>query len=375
MKKNLGFLLIWAVVICIASCNHRHNTNLTEHKSSIQFTVSEKQNISSLIDSVLYIPLKESEQHIIPDVTKIRTTKGYIVIGSKKNAKLIVYNRDGEFQYEIHRRGHGNGEYLEVANFTVTDNNIYIIDNFQHSIHKYLLSDGTYICSDQIPFMAWDIEAFDDDSFLFTMIRNNKNAKFDIDHDIEYAVWETNGKWEVIKSYLPIPSDYVEMYGKQRFFNKINDVITFHTLKDNGYYRFEKFKNAQFIPFDFPNPLPTDFEGDLEDAIKNKYDYISETPFEVGRFVISTVTHNGLEEQYVYDSNQDEFFRNPSENAYNGLIEIAGILGSSPMGYITDFETYETLVNDGFARADSITEDVIRRGGASLILYMLNAVN
>lgn len=355
----------------VISCGRNKPGEYIDTENSIIFNINNNQNISSLVDTVIYIPLEESEHHIIPEVSKVCNPDGYIVIGSKKLAKLTVYKDDGQFLYEINNRGHGNGEYLEIANFTTTNNKIYIIDNYQHSIHKYSLNDGSYLASDRIPFIAWDVEAFDDENFLFTLIRNNKEAKFDIDHNIDYAVWKTNGDWEIQKYYLPITGNYVEMYGKQRFFTKNGDAILFHTLKDNGYYRFTKSENPRFIPFELNNPLPSDFEGSIEDAAAKKYEYITETPFESDGFLITSVSKGNLEEQYVYDVSQKQFFGNSSENAHNGLIGIVGILNSAPIGYISDFNMYQTLVKYGFTRADSITEKVLENGGASVVSYRM----
>lgn len=371
MKEILQIILMSIVVAIIISCRQQKPEEYIETEDSIIFNIDNNQNISSLVDTVTYIPLQESEHHIFPEVSKICNPDGYIVIGSKKLAKLAVYTDNGQFLYEIDNRGHGNGEYLEIANFTTTNNIIYIIDNYQHSIHKYSLNDGSYIATDRIPFIAWDMEAFDDGDFLFTMIRNNKEAKFDIDQDIDYAVWKTNGNWEIQKYYLPIPADYVEMYGKQRYFTKNGDAILYHTLKDNGYYRFRKLENPHFIPFELNNPLPSGYEGSLEDAAANNFEYITETPFESDGFLITSMSTGNLEEQYLYDVGQKQFFGNPTENAHNGFIKIVGVLKSAPIGYISDFDMYQSLVNYGFAKADSITEKVLENGGASLVCYKM----
>lgn len=371
MKNRFILALAPAIMFIAVSCGHNGKSESMDMDESIVFDVDENRNISSMVDTITYIPFEDSHLHVMPEVTKMNISKDYVVIGSKSLSKLAVYTKEGKFKYEIDKRGHGNGEYLEIANFTNTDSVIYIIDNFQHSIHKYLLDNGTYLGSDRITFMAWDMEAFDDDTFLFTMIRNNRDAKFDIEHDIETGVWETNGRWEVTKSYIHMSGDYCEMYGKQRFFTKNDDTIIFHTLKDSGYYRFMKSQSPVFVPVVFANPLPSDFEGSVEDAAERGYGYVAETPFEINGNMIAMVASNGVEDLYVYNASQKKFLRNSAENAHNGMIAVLGTLGLSPIGYLADYEMYQYLISNGFARADSVTENLLRKGGAAAVVYTM----
>lgn len=369
--QHTKFLFILTLATLFFACGRTHTPEEIDSSESISFLISEDTDASAFVDSIVYLPLIESENHIIPEISKVCTTTNKIAIGSKEYGKLCVYNSDGDFLFEINKKGHGEGEYLEIANFTITDSIIYILDNYSHSIHKYSSIDGKYLSSNRISFIAWDIEAFNDESFLFTMIPNNPEANFDIDQTLNCAVWETNGKWEVQKTFIPIQNGYYEMYGKSRYFTKNENKIIFHMLNGNGYYVFENNRLPKFVKLQFDNPLPDTFSGNLEDANKLKYDYVSETPFVCDNWTIMRITHDGYEEQYLRDVKTNQFVLNSTTTAKNGLLNIIGIKNGSPIGIIPDYETYSILIDNDFTKADHRSEDLLKKGGITLVKYIM----
>lgn len=53
------------------------------------------------------------------------------------------------------------------------------------------------------------------------------------------------------------------------------------------------------------------------------------------------------------------------------MIAVLGTLGLSPIGYLADYEMYQYLISNGFARADSVTENLLRKGGAAAVVYTM----
>lgn len=167
IQLSIGIIIFGFLISCT---NKKYDVEVSdvEINTAMDFSMSIDTISSSEVVGIHYLPLKGSDSHFIGDITKMYVQDDFIIIGNKGEDKLICYNRNGEFQYEINSKGAGPQEYLELASFAVTNSSIYTIDNYLHKINKYSLKDGKFLSKNEIKFVAWDIEAFDDNDFLFT---------------------------------------------------------------------------------------------------------------------------------------------------------------------------------------------------------------
>lgn len=164
--------LISVMISAMAGCSVRKDGNNLSNVTtadSLLFTEPLDTLPDGVISSVSWLPLQNSDQRIIDEISKLSVVDSFIVIGSRRQAVLQVYSTEGKFLYEISEKGQGPEEYLEIATFTVTPTSIYILDNFSHKISRYALEKGTFMGKTEVPFVAWDMEAFDDNDFLFTL--------------------------------------------------------------------------------------------------------------------------------------------------------------------------------------------------------------
>lgn len=171
--------LISVMISAMAGCSVRKDGNNLSNVTtadSLLFTEPLDTLPDGVISSVSWLPLQNSDQRIIDEISKLSVVDNFIVIGSRRQAVLQVYSTEGKFLYEISEKGQGPEEYLEIATFTVTPTSIYILDNFSHKISRYALEKGTFMGKTEVPFVAWDMEAFDDNDFLFTCLNNSKHS-------------------------------------------------------------------------------------------------------------------------------------------------------------------------------------------------------
>ena len=163
--------LISVMISAMAGCSVRKDGNNLSNVTtadSLLFTEPLDTLPDGVISSVSWLPLQNSDQRIIDEISKLSVVDSFIVIGSRRQAVLQVYSTEGKFLYEISEKGQGPEEYLEIATFTVTPTSIYILDNFSHKISRYALEKGTFMGKTEVPFVAWDMEAFDDNDFTVT---------------------------------------------------------------------------------------------------------------------------------------------------------------------------------------------------------------
>ena len=365
---------ISAFLIIFCGCS-QNRTNLLPSNittsDSIYFSEPTDVLSQDIIDSIYWIPLESSHINIFDCISKMCVIDNFILIASRNQSIIQVYSDKGEFLYQISSKGNGPKDYLEIATFTATNTSIYALDNYTHKISQYNINTGEFIKKRDIPFIAWDMEAFDDNDFLFSCLNNNPKARINM-NPINYSVWRTNNDWKFTHFYLPFEQGYTELYGKPRYFTRSNDSIIFHALKYNGYFIFTKHGVPSFCPIMFNNPLPENHSYRLIDVNKNSWQFLAETPFKINGYGIFEISSSGESEQLFSVDSCHKIYRNSYTNATYLPINIIGTTNDSFIGYINDdYNLYQDLVRYGFKKADEKTESILKNGGCSLIIYQM----
>mgnify|MGYP003494601776 FL=1 len=365
---------IFVSVIIFYGCS-QNRTNLLPlniiTSDSIYFSESTDILSQDIIDSIYWIPLDSSHINIFDHISKMCVVNDYILIASRNQSIIQVYSKKGNFLYQISNKGNGPKDYLEIATFTATNTSIYALDNYTHKISQYNINTGEFIKKTDIPFTAWDMEAFDDNDFIFSCLNNNPEASINT-NPINYSVWRTNNNWEFTHFYLPFEQGYTEFYGKPRYFTRSNNSIIFHALKYNGYFILEKHGNPSFSSIIFNNPLPKNHSYRLMDVNKNHWQFLAETPFKINGYGIFEISSSGESEQLFSVDSSHKIYRNSSTNAKYLPINIIGTTNDSFIGYINDdYNLYQNLVRYGFKKADEKTDSILKNGGCSLIIYQM----
>lgn len=363
---------VFLIIFCGCSQNRTNllPSNITT-SDSIYFSESTDVLSQDIIDSIYWIPLESSHINIFDCISKMSVIDNFILIASRNQSIIQVYSNKGEFLYQISNKGNGPKEYLEIATFTATNTSIYVLDNYTHKISQYNINTGEFIRKTDIPFIAWDMEAFDDNDFLFSCLNNNPEAKINM-NPINYSVWRTNNDWKFTHFYLPFEQGYTELYGKTRYFTRSNNSIIFHALKYNGYFIFTKHGTPSFCPIMFNKPLPENHSYRLTDVNKNSWQFLAETPFKINGYGILEISSSGESEQMFSVDSCHKIYRNSYTNAKNLPINIIGTTNDSFIGYINDdYNLYQELVRYGFKKADEKTESILKNGGCSLIIYQM----
>ncbi len=341
-----------------------------ETTDSLDFTTPVDTVTSAELNSIHYFPLKGSEEHFLGSVTKLCVQDNLYVLGNKGQDKIVCYNNKGEFLYEIDAKGAGPEEYLEIANFATTPTSIYAIDNFSHKISQYSIADGKFMSKKDINFVALDIEAFDDDNFLFTGLAMYPNSRPSMDNG-NYAVWRTDGEWNRTGDYIPLPDDYMEPFGKRRWFTKNGDKIYFHFINYDGYFTFDKEGGVQYSPVIFKNPWPRVEEkavGDWQEA--EGADYLTKTPYIAKTCGLFEIKSDNKLLPYLYEFEKSQFYQTPMSTAKYTFFDIQGVKDNTFIGVMNDnFDLYQMFVDYGFPKADKESEELLKEGGMCLLMY------
>lgn len=125
------------IFIFMLSCN-----NAIENKEAIpiiNFSTIKPADLqlSSVVDSIIYIPLETNRKCILNKLTKIKIVGDKIfALNIGTNMGLYNFNMDGRFLNKVTNVGHGPGEFISIANFEVDPltHNVFLLDSRQKKI-------------------------------------------------------------------------------------------------------------------------------------------------------------------------------------------------------------------------------------------------
>ena len=163
---------VLVVILCLSACSKGKKAyelpDTVIFEAPLVYTPNDTFP-SSMLDTVSWIPLELSDANGLREITKLTVVDGKVILNDRIQGCTQVYDfPSGKLLYVIDKKGNGPGEYLETAAFTVTPTSVYVLDNYSHAILRYSLADGSFIEKKPVSFVAWDMEAYDDDTFLFT---------------------------------------------------------------------------------------------------------------------------------------------------------------------------------------------------------------
>lgn len=156
MKK----LFIVAIFLSIVGCSGGSETII-----SSDATDSVAESISSVLESYRFVVLdaSRSEALIGGMIGKIKKhEQGYFVSCDWK--RLLSFDNDGNFRYEINRMGRGPGEYVMLADFDVQGETLAVLDSEKINIHNAV--DGAFIRTIPLDFVASNIKIMDDSHYM-----------------------------------------------------------------------------------------------------------------------------------------------------------------------------------------------------------------
>jgi len=370
-KPHILFLVICVIIV---GCKTGNNQDDIEY--GCIDTLSVQEPVDSLcpqyVKDITYIRLEDSNKHIISEVAKVEVNKDKFFFYNRLAHRINVYSHSGQFLFEINHRGNGNKEYMEIANYTVDDQYIYIIDNVKNQVVIYSALNGEFKEKRSIPFIAWDMEYLAENEFLFTFLPNNPEGGVAMKQP-HGSVWKTDSTFATIQQeYFPYTDKYYEMVGKNYYFTKNDKNVVFHSYQKNAIFLFKEHNDyPQCINVVLPKPTPTGKYISFDDVIKQDYTYLSATPFVIEKYIAFEMGKGAYSETYLMDRKEKSVVTTPEENSHNALLSPSAIIDNKFVAYLSDFDLYEELVLYGFQKADNETETILKEGGACLIVYSM----
>lgn len=268
----------------------------------------------SVLPSPHYIVLQASEEKDqISSVDKVVLFQDKIYVADKFLKKLMVYDLTGRLQKSIGEKGHGPGEYIDIADFSVDpQGNVYILDNQALALLKYD-SIGNYKESQKLAFRTDAFQCLSNGNFLFSLSSLNKE---DYKND---QLLLTNKDLKSIKKLQKYNSPTDENFRLSGFgFHKTAKGIFYHKPIDDRVYCIDEDGNlTDVFYFDFgERSVPDADKKNVENKIENKFtNYTTLTYFTiVGKnHIYLSLFDRGNYKQAVVDTKQNIIYTKSDE--------------------------------------------------------------
>ena len=126
MKKAKLYLAILLLTGCY---NNRSDINRNDHQTlNIEPRQTNSLLLSSFVDSMAFVPLETKNNELINNITKVQYYNNNFYILDRANKSIFVFNSIGSFLKKLQRRGKGPGEYMQLEDFEVNNNGIFLLD-------------------------------------------------------------------------------------------------------------------------------------------------------------------------------------------------------------------------------------------------------
>jgi hypothetical protein len=139
-RRFFGFFYLLIVLnnLLLQSCSKDEIIR----KSGVLQYVNETYDISSEFQDLEVLQLKGDFGFV--KLGSVAIGKNKIFAVDLQILRILVFNTQGEFLYEINKRGDGPGEYRGISKISIHDDQLIIFSHYEMAIHKYDL-EGNFI--------------------------------------------------------------------------------------------------------------------------------------------------------------------------------------------------------------------------------------
>jgi hypothetical protein len=177
----------------------------------LESTDTDSQLLTSIIDSVTFLPLIEQDNFLFSGINKIIVRDKYIYLMDRWGSNsLLVFDETGAFVRKIGNKGQGPEEYAWLDDFETDSENIYLYDWQTMRMLKYDLQ-GNFIEAHKTPFRSRG----------FKILKNGKYLSAIEHEDSKYQIVRMDSDFNVETSFLLFPEKYAEFTSR----NPVNNML------------------------------------------------------------------------------------------------------------------------------------------------------
>lgn len=169
---------------------------------------------SSFIRNYKIIPLETNENCLLSSIDKIKKVNEKLFVLDRVNNAIFIFRESGEYLQSLFKVGNGPGEYVQIMDFDVEDDCLYVLDFPRQAILKYN-EDLSYEGMVKYRTMASQFLISGEKIFLYNEPSGQKD-------DYRFSLLDKNGNY--IENILPREGLATYNYGGIDVFSKVNNI-------------------------------------------------------------------------------------------------------------------------------------------------------
>lgn len=140
--KNLVTYFLLAIIFFI-SCNKKEDNSYKKEddKSAnvvdVSYETNNKIKATSFIEDYKIVQLATNNDNLIFQISKVHYSNKKIYILDIPGNCVFIFNDDGVLNKKLNKRGNGPGEYIQITDFFVDEDNLLVLDYTQQAILRY----------------------------------------------------------------------------------------------------------------------------------------------------------------------------------------------------------------------------------------------
>jgi hypothetical protein len=139
--KDLKIHFVLIIIFFISCFCSKNNSRNQENNGIYEIVISHELNneikASSFIEDYKIVQLSTSNDNLIFQISKVQYFKEKIYILDSPGNCIFIFNNDGSFYKKLNKKGSGPGEYVQITDFYIDEDNLHVLDFTQQAILRY----------------------------------------------------------------------------------------------------------------------------------------------------------------------------------------------------------------------------------------------
>ncbi|MDD4000914.1 MAG: 6-bladed beta-propeller [Bacilli bacterium] len=230
-------LLIPLLLLALFSCQNDSPKNFIIDLEKAIDVSSSKNSLSSLIESYNITQLETSSDCLIGRISKVVKVSNLFFIKTS-GSELLVFDREGKYLRQIGNKGKGPGEYVQIADFSVSEDGSVVAISSYKDILFYRVDEGHFIKKQSLDYFVNSLCYLPNEELLVQVTQ----ANFLIAHvDTEGNIINSFGSMNRVLE-LEQPFEFVKL-DDSNFMYRIGETSDYYLYN----YREKSIKKSEII--------------------------------------------------------------------------------------------------------------------------------
>jgi hypothetical protein len=213
--------------------------------------------LPDVLDTMYGVKLDNHPDAIIGTIDKMRITNdAFFLLDRYSSKSLKKFDREGKYICTIGKLGGGPGEFYQPTDFSITEKEVVIYDQFKKALLIFDL-DGNFIKERQVPFIATSFHIYNDTTYIFHTLDSDN---YHIPKMLNYSLHWADSSFSIKSSSAYREKDkYISFLSKNNM-DVFNDKLYYHQpFNDTVYQLSPKGQVFYEYVYDFLNPVPLEY--------------------------------------------------------------------------------------------------------------------